>query len=499
MRVIPFLLFAFVLLIGGNLPTRAGTNDVSAGLLFERFDLTLNPGTRTEVMGPLFYEQQKETEHTWAFPPLMSYSQDPAYEVEEFDFAYPVFTYDRYGKQYRWQLFQLLSGAGGPSQVETNRDRFDLFPIYFQQRSSDPTENYTALLPFYGTIKNRLFRRQIHFVMWPAYCQTIKGYQGDIVTDNYMVPFFHLRHGPGLKGWQLWPFVGSEHKDVTTVTNGFDEIETVPAHDKFFAVWPVYYNEHSNLGTTHPVWQMGVIPAFTKERSPKRDSTTVLWPFFTHITEREKKYDEWDAPWPFVEFARGEGKTTSRVWPFYSHARGPFLETGFFLWPIYKYEAIHSPPLERRRNRGLFFVYSDIQEKSTETGKMRRRTDVWPLWTWQHDFNGNTRLQIVAPLEVYTLGSHKIPRDYSPVWSVWRSEKNAKTGATSQSLLWNLYRREAAPDRKKVSALFGLFQYRAQAGGKQVRLFYIPFGKSKGTATEAASNQGAGKGGANEK
>ncbi len=496
MRVAPFLLFAFLLTLSGNLPAQAGTNDVSAGLLFERFDLTLNPGTRTEVMGPLFYDQHKGSEHTWAFPPLLSYTQDPDLELEEFDFAYPVLTYDRYGKQYRWQLFQLLSFAGGPSQTETNRDRFDLFPLYVQQRSSNPAENYTALLPFYGTIRNRLFRTQIFFVMWPAYCQT---YKGDIVTDNYLVPFFHLRHGPGLKGWQLWPLYGSENKDVTTVTNGFGDIETVPAHHKVFALWPIYFNEHSNLGTTNPIWQVGVIPAFTKERSPKRDSTTVLWPFFTHIIEREKKYDEWDAPWPFVELARGPGKTTSRVWPFYSHAQSQFLETGFFLWPIYKYEAIHSPPLERRRNRGLFFVYSDIQEKNTETGNVRRRTDVWPLFTRQHDFNGNTRLQVLAPLEVYTLGSHKIPRDYSPVWSVWRSEKNAKTGASSQSLLWNLYRHEAAPDRKKVSALFGLFQYRADAGGKQLRLFYIPVSKSKAAAPVTWPAEGKGKSDANEK
>jgi hypothetical protein len=77
-----------------------------------------------------------------------------------------------------------------------------------------------------------------------------------------------------------------------------------------------------------------------------------------------------------------------------------------------------------------------------------------------------------------------VERDYSPVWSVWRSEKNAKTGASSQSLLWNLYRHERAPTGKKCSLLFGLFQYQSSAEGKRVRLFYIPVMATKPMAAK---------------
>ncbi len=489
MRVASHLLISAMVLAAGWLSCEAGDGP-GAGLIYDRFELTLAPGERTEAAGPFFYDEQKETARTWALPPLMSYSRDPAIDLAEFDFAYPLLTYDRYGRQFRWQLFQVLSYAGGPSQTEEERNRFTLFPLYFQQRSTDPAENYTAVMPFYGTLKNRLFRDEIFWIMWPAYCETRKK---DVVTDNYLVPFFHLRHGLGLKGWQFWPFVGNEHKEVTTRTNGFGDVELVPGHDKFFAAWPIYFNEHSGLGTANPDWQQGVLPFYSIERSPQRDSTTVLWPFFSHITDREKKYREWDAPWPLVEFARGEGKHTCRVWPLFSHARSPTVESGFYLWPIYKYNCIHSEPLDRRRDRILFFLYSDIRERSTETGASRRRTDLWPLFVRQRDYNGNTRFQVLALLEAWTIGSHKIDRDYSPVWSVWRSEKNAQTGTRSQSLLWNLYRRDAAPGRKKVSALFGLFQYRSDADSKRVRLFYIPLGKShRAEAREAGSEKLAG-------
>jgi len=79
-----------------------------------------------------------------------------------------------------------------------------------------------------------------------------------------------------------------------------------------------------------------------------------------------------------------------------------------------------------------------------------------------------------------------VDRDYSQVWSVWRSEHNPTTGARSQSLLWNLYRRQTTPESKKCSLLFGLFQYQSGTDGKRVRLFYIPVVKTKPLATKAA-------------
>src|SRR5437879_6800072 len=273
------------------------------GPIRDEFELTLNQGHRTEAAGPFFYDERLETQHTWALPPLFSWSEDPATESLEVDFAYPVLTYDRYGQQYRWQFFQLLSWAGGPTQTESERRRFTLFPVYFQQRSTDPSENYTAVGPFYGHLKNRLFRDEIFFVMFPFFSQTRRK---DVVTDNYVYPFFHLRHGNRLSGWQFWPLVGHEHKEVTTETNGFGDLSMIPGHDSLFVLWPFYFNHHSGLGSDNSDWQSGVLPLYSLERSPKRDSTTVGWPFFSHVTDREKKYREWDVPWPLVVFARGE-------------------------------------------------------------------------------------------------------------------------------------------------------------------------------------------------
>ncbi len=447
-----------------------------SGFLFDQFGLTLESGRRTEAVGPLYYQQQRETEETWAFPPLLSYTRDPAVELKELDFVYPLLTYDCYGQQYRWQLFQLLSVAGGPTQTESERHRYTLYPVFFMQRSSDTNENYLALGPFYGHLKNRLMRDEISYVMFPAYSRTRKK---DVVTDNYLYPFFHLRQGNGLTGWQLWPFYGREHKEVTFFTNNFNDVETRPGHDRLFAMWPLFADQKSNLGTDNPSREQMFLPFYSYQRSPQRDSTTVLWPFFTSIDDRARQYHEWEGPWPFVVLANGPGKHTTRFWPVFSHAQSPVMESRVYLWPIYRYQRIHSEPMDRRRTRIVYFLYSDLTEKNTESGTARHRVDLWPLWFSRRDHNGNTRVQVPALLEAFVPGSHKIERDYSPVWALWRSEKNAQSGANSQSLLWNFYRRDAAPDRTRVSFLFGLFQYRADAEGQQLRLFYLPVkGKS---------------------
>src|SRR5882724_10178298 len=416
-----------------------------AGPLFDNFKLTLEPGARAEAAGPFFYFEKKETQRIWALPPLLSYTRDDSTDFAEFDFGYPIISYDRYGGQYRFQIFQLLSFAGGPIQQETARNRFTLFPIYFQQRSSDPTESYTAIGPFYGHLKNRLLRDEIFYVLFPLYSETRKR---DVLTYNYVYPFFHLRHGHGLQGWQFFPLTGYEHKEITTSTNGFGDIETFGGHKKFFVLWPFFANQTIGIGTTNRTWQQEFLPVYSLSRSANRDVTTIGWPFFSFIEDREKKYREWEVPWPFIVIARGEGKKTTRFWPIFSRAHNATIQDDFYLWPIYKRNRIHSDPLDRRRIRILFFLYSDIVSKNTETGATLRRVDLWPFFTYKREYNGNTRLQCLALLEPYLPGSHKIERDYAPIWSFWRQEHNAKTGSASQSLLWNLYRRESSPDSK---------------------------------------------------
>jgi hypothetical protein len=456
---------------------------VSAGPLYERFSLTLGLGERTEALGPLWSDERLGTERTVSLAPLFARREAPEVEALSWDLFYPLMTYDRYGAEYRYQFLQWVSLSGGQSQAGIGARRTTLFPLYFQQRSPDPKQNYTALLPFYGRMQNHFFREEVRFVLFPAYLQTRKK---DVVTDNYLAPFFHLRHGQGLEGWQFWPLAGHEHKSPTTRTNGFGEVEPVGGHDKRFVLWPFYFNNRLGLGTTNPLSQHVLFPLVSSQRSPARDSTTYLWPLGLTLThDREKQYREVGLAAPLVVFARGEGKTANRVWPFFSEVHTAHLESDFYLWPLFKYNRAHIDPLDRERMRLLLFLYSDLSEKNTESGKALRRTDLWPLFTARRDLEGNERFQMLALLEPFLPNNPSIERSYSRVWSIWRSERSARTGAASQSLLWNLYRREITPQRTKWSVLFGLVQCQTGAAGGGFWLFHVPLKQPRPAAAAA--------------
>lgn len=449
-----------------------------AGFLYDTFPLTLAAGQRTEIAGPLFFSEQKESAAQLAMPPLWSDTRDAGADFEEFDLLYPLLTYDRFGTEYRFQILQLFNFTGGRNQPGNDQRRFTLFPFYFQQRSPDPNLNYTALFPFYGRLLGRPLglRDEVRFVMFPCYAQTRKR---DVVTDNYLFPCFHQRRGNGLTGWQAWPLIGHEQKTLTYKTNLFDTIEPVGGHDKWFALWPVYFNTHTGSGTTNAASEFAIIPAYDEFRSAQRDSTSVLWPFFNRIEDREKKYREWQLPYPIVVFARGEGKTTARVWPFFGRSHTATQSSEFYAWPVYQHKRLQAAPLDRERTRIFFFLYSDLVEKNTETAKFRRRVDFFPFFTWRRDFNGDERLQVLAPVEPFLPNNKSIERNYSPLWSLWRFEQSRQNGAASQSLFWNLYRRENDNGAEKISLLFGLFHYQSTGAETRWRLFHLPVGKQQ--------------------
>jgi hypothetical protein len=490
----------FVLLLVFFMIPAAGSaaEDIGVGPLFSRFKLTLEEGEREESFGPLFYEQTAPEREMIAMPPLWSREKNPEVDSLELDFLYPVLTYDRFGSEHRFQIGQWLSFSGGKvSQNETNFSQFTFFPFYFQQRSAVPEKNYTAFWPLYGQVKNRLFRDEIDFVLWPAYVKTKRlarsapplaenelvrpiyhffgSRRGDVTTYNFLAPIFHVRTGAGLKGWQVWPLAGAEHREPLRWTNRWDDVSVEGGHEKFFALWPIYAQNKTGIGTTNEEHQTLMLPLFSTLKSPLRDSTTAPWPIgITFTVDRGRQYREWGAPWPFVVFARGEGKTTSRVWPFFSEAHSASLESGFYLWPLYKYNRIHAPPLDRDRTRILLFLYSDAIEKNTETGKIRRRVDAWPLFTYKRDWEGNERWQTLSILEPVLPASKSIERNYSQLWSVVRAERNAATGNSSESLFWNLYRHESDLTNRHSSLLFGLVKWDVGPEGRTSRWFYLP-------------------------
>jgi hypothetical protein len=454
----------------------ASEPETVVGPAYAKFQLTLTSGWREEAAGPLFYFQEAQDQEQWALPPFFCRTRTYGVDWSEWEVFYPLIDYRRFGSEYRLEAGQFLSFSGGKSAGADQTRQLTLFPFFFRQSSPNPDLNYTAVVPFYGHLKNRLFHDEIDFFLFPLYSETRKKNQ---VTDNYLYPIFDRRSGDHMKGWQVWPLAGAEHKTPPLRTNSAAAVEADGGYEKWFLLWPLYFDDRLGLGTTNPAASRSVVPFFSRTRSTLRDQTSYGWPFgYTVIDDRDKQYAERDFLWPLFVRARGS-KTVVRYFPFYSRARNESLESDFYAWPIYKFNRLSSPPVERRRTRVVFFLYSDTVEENKQTGQGRRRVDFWPFFTYQGDPDGNRQWQALALLEPFFPNSRSVRREYSQTWSIWRAEGNGRNGASSQSLLWNLYRREQTGQSKKASLLFGLFQYQSTADGGSWRVCYRPFGKKK--------------------
>ena len=474
--------FAFILAVACSLLSCAQTgfsttNDWSAGFFAHEFPLTLAPGHRFEAAGPFFYQESKGTQQQIAVPPFFSRTWDPDLDFEEYDFLYPVLTYDRFGSEYRWQIGQLFSFAGGQTQTDNDTKRFTLFPIYFQQRSKNPEDNYTAFLPFYGTLKKRLSRDETHFVALPLYVKTLKR---GVTTSNYLYPIFHTRTGEGLTGWQVWPLFGTETKTLTWKTNNISEAVPVGGTERRFYMWPFYFDERTGLGTTNVYREQLFVPFYLFGSSPLRYSKSYGWPIgLTTVDDRVEGYHEIGAPWPIIVFRTGASNSITRVWPFINVNHMPGRERITYLGPAYIHLSYTAELVSWQRNRLLYFLYSDTTETNRVAGTVRRLTSLLPLFTARQEHDGSSRVQVLALLDPFFGSNKSIERNYAPIYSLWRSEKNPKAGTGSESILWNLYRQDTSREFRKYSLLFGLFQYQSTPRDKRWRLFYIPFGSGR--------------------
>src|SRR5207244_1511501 len=112
-----------------------------SGPLIQEFNLTLAPGRRVEALGPLLSYQQGQKQTQWALPPLFSHASDEGADVEEFDLAYPLLTYDRFGKEYRFQILQVLSLAGGKINRSSPKSGSLCFRSIFNNALRTPTRD----------------------------------------------------------------------------------------------------------------------------------------------------------------------------------------------------------------------------------------------------------------------------------------------------------------------------------------------------------------------
>ena len=391
------------------------------------------------LLGPLFSVDHKGPEREIALRPLFFSASTKDSDDGFREYLYPLAGSRRQDDQSSWQFIKLLSNQTGNETQDRPRE-FTLFPIIFSGETHD-RGSYFAIFPLGGTIYEKFKKDEIHFALFPLYGQTLR--KGTRIT-NILWPIYAHIEGPEETGWKLWPLYGASQK--------------TGVYRKRYWLWPFFYRYDLALDTDNPTHKRGFFPFYVTEDSVKESKSSILWPFFNRTENYEKGYSELDAPWPLIRFAHGENHEVVRMLPLFADERIDVRRKRWFLWPLYKIEEIHSPLLDRRRDRVLFFLYSNLNERDVEQDKLRvHRTALWPLFNYQ-TVKGVTTFSTLAILEPFFPENESIERNWAPLYRLY-IHKSDRQGNQATSFLWNLYWHESRPGAS-AGELFPIFSWR---------------------------------------
>lgn len=446
-------------------PTESPSAGGSALNLWPVYGQRDDPVERAHVregLGPLV-ESQRAVDGSleeFALRPLFHRREEPALERLEWEALYPVMSYSRTGRDWEFQFLQLVNFRGEGVQPKERERRADVFPFYLSG-TTETGESYRAVLPFGGRLLNRLGQEEIEFVLFPLYTRMAKK---GAETRYFPWPLVSLTRGEERSGFRIVPLYGEDRK--------------AGVFEKRFLLWPVFLQQRTGLDEDNPEETVAVLPLYVGQHSRTRDSTTVLWPLFNHTQDREQQYEQWDAPWPLVKIARGEGRHITRVLPFFSVEervlRQEFLlrelksRDLIVLFPLYMHSEEEIPGSLTLRDRILWYLYSDIRQRGRDGST--RRVDAWPFFRYTRDREGAVTFQSLALLEAFMPGNDKIEQNYSPLWALYTYRRNP-AGDSVHSFLWNLVRHEETRGGgRSIEVLGPLLAYRQEGAAARFSL-----------------------------
>src|SRR5688500_1118083 len=75
-------------------------DEIHAGPFYDRYPTPDEKGKRTEILGPLFGWETRDSASLFRFSPVFSLYRDSTIPQTEFELAYPILSFDKFGKEY---------------------------------------------------------------------------------------------------------------------------------------------------------------------------------------------------------------------------------------------------------------------------------------------------------------------------------------------------------------------------------------------------------------
>ena len=252
-----------------------------------------------------------------------------------------------------------------------------------------------------------------------------------------------------------------------------------------------------------PTVSQGFLPFYTRDTAPGLISENYLWPFFgyTHRTE-PFRYDEQRYFWPLLVQGRGDSRRVNRWAPFYTHSNIKGYDKTWVAWPLYRHAEWADGNIAQEKNQFLYFLYLSQTQRSLSNpaAAPAHKTHLWPLFSAWDNGAGRRQVQVLSPLEVFFPSNDVIRQLYTPLFALYRYDRDAAN--ERHSLLWNAvtWRRsasgrafhlgplvsvESGAEQKRVAFGLGLFGWQRAPGESRTRFFLFDFHRKPANKTAA--------------
>lgn len=396
----------------------------------------------TNLLGPIYTDYPADIAHSLQVVRPVWYDEMMP-EGRNTYFLFPFFSWQERPGYRRFSFFELINYRRQTESDNSENRGFDVWPFYFSRDTGDPETSYHALFPIAGTMKYRLGKDRLSWVLFPLYGQTAKG---DMRTTYAPWPFIRVVGGDGHHGFGIWPL--------------FERREREGDYRNQFYLWPLFYKNESNLSDPVPEVKFGALPFYARESGPGHFSETYAWPFFGHSERTQpSEYRETRYFWPFFVQGRGTNKYVNRWGPFYTHSNVKGYDKQWFLWPLVRHADWQDGDVEQTKDQFLYFVWWSLEQRSLANPAAAPATKrhLWPLFSSWNNGAGRRQLQVLSPFEVFLPNNEPTRRLYTPLFALFRLDERGDD-TKRWSLLWDAvtWRRKPGSTEFHLGPLLGV-------------------------------------------
>jgi hypothetical protein len=396
--------------------------------------------TRFRVLGPFYEDTVSENGDRFrAIRPFTSKTIDAAAERALRESLWPLLVSKSFREQFSVRslfVYYLNSDVNDPE----SRWRLFVVPFYFQGRS-EHGEDYLAVFPFAGTLREFIGQDEIKFTLFPI---RMTSSLNEIKTSHWVWPIYSRTSGKGIYRFRLVPFYGQSRQRDN--------------YEKKFILWPFWttaqYMYPESHGDGYILW-----PLFGRLDLSDQKSWMVLPPFF-RVTRGDRLFSA-DLPYPFIQYRSGETEKLY-LFPLWGHKTTSGSYNSFFLWPIFHRMRYDKPDGLYYRTLALPCFHSDTLRARAGAGEdpgeiLARHWTVWPLLSWRRE-GEESRLRA---LELWPLKfTGPIERNYAPFWTLYT--RTALGDHVQTEFLWGWVRHHRRGRDFRYVSVFPFFQYRRE-------------------------------------